>query len=252
MSTLYPRLPRTVTQKLYLDVRDKSPIDLTRRWTPTHDAQFFAATGGGRATPAKMKEIRQLICSIAEQEGFPDRPIGREVNDFDAKVAQALHRHLDLVPAEAAVRQVWAFLALVLLPDVAVWRYPDPPKDRLLDTDITRHVFGRLWWRAELLYDRDGHGDPYHLLNVFQERAFDRILARRKSLGGSPELVRALAKEWSVTARVSGKQEVLEEALKHLMRRGAFQDLFGLPEGLLRSEVSAVIEIAAEHRRSLR
>jgi hypothetical protein len=71
-------------------------------------------------------------------------------------------------------------------------------------------------------------------------------------LGGSPELVRALAKEWSVTARVSGKQEVLEEALKHLMRRGAFQDLFGLPEGLLRSEVSAVIEIAAEHRRSLR
>lgn len=252
MSTLYPRLPRTVTEDLYHAVRDQSPLDLAARWAAGHDAQYFAATGGGRATSAKLKELRELVCAIAEEEGFPNEPIGREVNPFDMKVARAIHLHMDLVPAEAAVRQVWAFLALVLLPDVAVWRFPDPPRDRLLDTDITRHVFGRLWWRAELLVDRDGHGDQYRLLGVFQERNFDRILARRKSLGGSPDLVRALAKEWSETPRVSGERNVLEETLKHLMRRGAFQDLFGLPEDLLRSEVSAVMEIAAERRRSLR
>jgi hypothetical protein len=133
---------------------------------------------------------------------------------------------------------------LVLLPDVSVWRFPNPPGDRVLATDITRHVLGRLWWRAELLHDMDNPDDPYHLLGVFSERNFDRILARRRSIGGSPELVRALAKEWPRNQPLPGEREMLEETLKHLMRRGAFQDLFGLPEHLLRPEVAGLIAIA--------
>jgi hypothetical protein len=163
------------------------------------------------------------------------------VHEFDTALAQALHAETDLVPAEAAARQIWAFMALVVLPDVAVWRFPRPPEDRVLATDITRHVFGRLWWRAELLRDNDRVDAPYHLLDVFPERNFDQILARRKAIGGSPELIRALAKEWPKNWTGPNETDALREVLKHLMRRGAFQDLFGLPEPLLRIEVARTI-----------
>jgi hypothetical protein len=143
---------------------------------------------------------------------------------------------------------MWAFLALVVLPDVAVWRFPNPPADRVLATDITRHVFGRLWWRAELLHDPSAESDAYHLLDVFSERNFDQILARRRSIGGSPELVRALALEWPRLWIGSNETEVLRDTLKHLMRRGAFQDLFGLPEHLLRGEVAEILRRAKTER----
>ncbi|MFD0687985.1 DUF6339 family protein [Actinomadura fibrosa] len=109
----------------------------------------------------------------------------------DLRLARVLHSDMDVVPAEAAYGDVWAFLALVLLPDVAYWRYPNPPGDRVLGTDFTRHVFGRMWWRAQLVHSaRDS--DPYAALNVLGEAAFDQIYARRKALGGSPHLVRGI------------------------------------------------------------
>uniref|UniRef100_UPI003FA793CD DUF6339 family protein n=1 Tax=Streptomyces sp. GSL17-113 TaxID=3115365 RepID=UPI003FA793CD len=92
------------------------------------------------------------------------------------KVAAALHTNMRLVPAEAASGDVWAFLALVLLPDVAYWRYPKPPGDRILGTDLTRHVFGRMWWRAQLVHSSDDP-DPYAALEILGEAAFDQIYA---------------------------------------------------------------------------
>jgi len=104
-----------------------------------------------------------------------------------------------------------------------------------------RTFFGRLWWRAELLRDGARVDDPYHLLVVFPERNFDQILARRRSIGGSPELIRALAKEWPKDWTGMDETDALRDVLKHLMRRGAFQDLYGLPEALLRPEVARTI-----------
>jgi hypothetical protein len=241
MSTLYPRLPSHAAKERYLEVHDGAPADLLGRSETTHLAQHFAATGGGRVTPERLTGFRSLVVAIAENHGFPVKPLGRSVHDFDTVLARTLHTEMDLVPAEAAVRPVWAFLALVLLPDVAIWRFPRPPEDRVLATDITRHVFGRLWWRAELLRDQARADDPYHLLGVFPERNFDQILARRRSIGGSPELIRALAKEWPKDWTGLDETESLRDVLKHLMRRGAFQDLFGLPEEPLRIEVARTI-----------
>jgi Family of unknown function (DUF6339) len=241
MSTLYPRLPTNAAKERYREIRESAPADELGRSDTTHLGQYFAPTGGGRAAPERLAALRGLVVDLAEKHGFPGVPLGRAVHDFDTALARVLHTEMDLVPAEAAVRPIWAFLALVLLPDVSVWRYPRPPDDRVLATDITRHVFGRLWWRAELLRDKGRLDDPYHLLDVFPERNFDQILARRRSIGGSPELIRALAKEWPKDW--SGRDETasLQDVLKHLMRRGAFQDLFGLPEELLRPEVARTI-----------
>ncbi|WP_031035167.1 DUF6339 family protein, partial [Streptomyces sp. NRRL WC-3725] len=100
---------------------------------------------------------------------------------------QVLHRDSGIVPAEAVAGDLWAFLSLVVLPDVSAWRFADLHRDRVLGTDVTRHVFGRLWWRAHLLYDEDGgREDLYASLSVLNESDFDQIYARRTSIGGGP------------------------------------------------------------------
>ncbi|NMO53840.1 hypothetical protein HH310_21985 [Actinoplanes sp. TBRC 11911] len=240
MSTLYPRLPMRAARERFKDLRERSATDMSRWYDTTHLAQYFAPTGGTRATQERLSVLRFQVVETAKAHGFPS-PLGRSVHDFDTALARELHTNMDLVPVEAAERPMWAFVALVLLPDVAVWRFPDPPDDRVLATDITRHVFGRLWWRAELTRDMARLDDPYHLLGVFPERNFDQILARRRSIGGSPELIRALAKEWPKDWTGIDETDALRDVLKHLMRRGAFQDLYGLPEAPLRLEVARTI-----------
>jgi Family of unknown function (DUF6339) len=249
MSTLYPRIPAKVAQARFDEIRQLQPSQLTQLSTTSHPAQYYAATGGTRVSGEQLRALRSQIRGVASDLGYPDKPIARELNRFDTSVARLLHTQMDVVPAEAAVRPIWAFIALMLIPDVAVWRFPQPPGDRVLATDITRHTFGRLWWRAELLRDNAEATDPYHLMDVFSERNFDQILARRRSIAGSPDLVRALAKEWIKRDLMTRNEtEVLIEVLKHLMRRGAFQDLFGLPEPILSEELAAVIAESISHR----
>lgn len=241
MSVLYPRLPANAAKELYADLRAREVQGLAFHPDTSHLGQYFAPTGGTRATPERLSILRSLVIEAATRHGYPSVPLGRVVHGFDTELSRLLHKGMEVVPAEAAARPIWAFLALVVLPDVAVWRFPQPPEDRVLATDITRHVFGRLWWRAELLHDRSRSDDPYHLIDVFPERNFDQILARRKSIGGSPELIRALAKEWPKVWSGPDETDALRDVLKHLMRRGAFQNLFGLPEELLRTEVARTI-----------
>ncbi|MFF5295334.1 DUF6339 family protein [Paractinoplanes globisporus] len=241
MSTLYPRLPANAAKERFREIKDSDASALASLSDTTHLAQYFAPTGGVRATAERLSILRTQVVEIAAKRGFPGEPIRRAVHEFDTELARTLHTSMDLVPAEGAIRPMWAFLALVLLPDVATWRFPQPPEDRFLATDITRHVFGRLWWRAELLRDDARLDDPYHLLSVFPERNFDQILARRRSIGGSPDLIRALAKEWPKDWTGLDETDALRDVLKLLMRRGAFQDLFGLPEVLLRPEVARTI-----------
>ena len=68
---------------------------------------------------------------------------------FDRQLAAELHRQMHILPADAAVEDVWSFLSLVLLPDVACWRFPDRSEERL--RGHFRNVFRRLWWRAYIL-----------------------------------------------------------------------------------------------------
>jgi hypothetical protein len=248
MTLLYPRLANTAAQALFNDIRDKGAEVLIGTAATGHVGAFYAATGGIRADSDRLRTLQGLVRELARDFGYPEHHVGRRINRFDNTLAELLHAKMEVVPAEAADRRIWAFLALVLLPDVAVWRFPDPPGDRLLATDITRHVFGRLWWRAELLIDADSPTEPYALLDVFPERNFDQILARRRSIGGSPELIRALAREWPRTWSGINETDVLRDTLKHLMRRGAFQDLYSLPAQVLQREVAEVIRQAIAGR----
>jgi hypothetical protein len=53
---------------------------------------------------------------------------------------------MDIVPADAANEGVWSFLSLVVVPEVAPWRFPNLPDERALGKP--RNTLRRLWWRA--------------------------------------------------------------------------------------------------------
>jgi hypothetical protein len=237
MSVLYPRLLGDAARELHQEYQRASISDLRGRHALRHRSAVFAATGGRRITPDELQRLRDDVVAAAERAGFPEEGRRQDRVTFDIEIAQLLHERCGLVAGEAAVRPIWAFLALVLLPDVSYWRYPRPPGDRVLGTDITRHVWGRLWWRAHLLA-RPQELERYRLLDTFGEAAFDQVFARRRSIGGSRALVRTLAEVWpSVERGGVPEREVLIDVLKRLSRWGAVVDFEALDEEEIHRQV---------------
>lgn len=245
MPLLYPRLLTTASRAMFDDYRERSVSDLATVFAYRNDSAVFLATGGDRVAESQLEELRHEVLGAARDAGFPDKARTEAAAAFDRRVAIALRERMQLVPAEAGARDIWAFLALCVLPDVAFWRYPDPPEDRILGTDLTRHVFARLWWRAHLVHDGES-AEPYGALDILGEGDFDQIYARREALGGSPELVQGILAVWS-GRREAGEldglheRDALREFLKRLLRLGAFIHFDSLDRVTLRSELDEVL-----------
>jgi hypothetical protein len=242
-SVLYPRLLDIAARDLHKQYAKSTVEQLREHVAFGHRSAVFAATGGRRVTEEELRDLRDRIVKTAEYAGFPGEGRRADRATFDVEVARLLHERSGLVAAEASVRSIWAFLALVLLPDVSYWRYPTPPPDRVMGTDITRHVWGRLWWRAHLLA-LPQQVERYRLLDAFGEAAFDQIFARRRSLGGSRAVVRALAETWpSIERGGVNDRDLLRDVLKRLLRISAVVEFEALDHDELKRQVD---EAAAE------
>lgn len=250
MSFLYPRLLAEQAKPLFEEYQHQPIAELAGRVGFSHESAVYVATGGDRISTTQLRELRAGVVDLAKSAGFPDESDRARNADFDLRLAALLHAEMGVVPAEAASRDVWAFLALVVLPDVAFWRYPRPPKDRVLGTDLTRHVFGRLWWRAQLVRDSDDP-EPYSALKILGEAAFDQIYARRAALGGSPHMVRAILRVWEdLDLQGLNERETLRDFLKRLLRLAPFVLFDGIEEHALDDELRAVAQesVAAQRR----
>ena len=254
-SILYPRLLDAAAVDLHARYTWMAVSELTELHAFRHPSAVFAATGGDRVPVQHLEDLRSRVLKVAEEAGFPGGGRRADHTEFDLEIARMLHERMGLVPAEAAVRPIWAFLALIVLPDVSYWRYRDPPVDRILGTDITRHVWGRLWWRAHLLAVPN-ETDPYRLLGTFNESDFDQIYARRALLGGSRSVIRALAEVWpSVDKGGFPDRRVLRDVLKRLLRAAAVLEFDALGyaslcEEIRRETATSVAAIREEDRRA--
>ncbi|WP_307813538.1 DUF6339 family protein [Streptomyces sp. N35] len=250
MSVLYPRLLAAQAKPLFEEYRPLPIAELAGRVRFAHESAVYVATGGDRISTAQLRQLREGVVDLAKHAGFPDDSDRARNADFDLQLAALLHAEMGVVPAEAASRDVWAFLSLVVLPDVAFWRYPQPPGDRVLGTDLTRHVFGRLWWRAQLVRASDAP-EPYGALEILGEAAFDQIYARRAALGGSPHMVRAILRVWKdLDLKGLNERETLRDFLKRLLRLAPFVLFDSIEDHALDDELRAVAEESVTAQRA--
>ncbi|MEU5042709.1 DNA cytosine methyltransferase [Streptomyces griseorubiginosus] len=251
MSFLYPRLLTEQAKPLFEEYRHLAIAELAGRVGFSHQSAVYVATGGDRVSATRLRELRDGVLDLARNAGFPEGSDRARNSEFDLQLAAFLHAEMGVVPAEAASRDVWAFLALVVLPDVAFWRYPEPPRDRVLGTDLTRHVFGRLWWRAQLVRAPDD-SEPYGALKILGEAAFDQIYARRAALGGSPHMVRAILRVWKdLDLQGLNERETLRDFLKRLLRLAPFVLFDGIEQRALDDELRAVAQESVDAQRPM-
>jgi hypothetical protein len=254
MSTLYPRLLPSETEKLFAAMRGREPKELQEFAAVSSGRAVYAATGGTRVTRDELKLLRLELEKLAVASNYPSSPGTAERNQFDRAVGRHLHAHSGMTPGEASQRQVWAFLALVLVPHLCAWRFPLRDgvyvPDRFKGTDLTRHALARLWTRAHLLHD-PSIADPYSLLTGLGEADLDQVMSRRRAVAATPALVRAIVRthvEDSRTIEEVPAREVLRDSLQRLLRLTAFLDLDFLPEERL---VELVREQRIESRKQL-
>lgn len=184
----YPRLNNTYSMMLISEYSSKqSPAELSDLAATSNEMAFYDASATERVSDAQLKLLREELYALALENGFPKILKPATVRNFDQPASEILDRRMELFPAEAANQEIWNFLTLVLLPDVAAWRYPNTQNkidfERWLGTE--RNVFRKLWWRQATL------GKSLNQL-VGEDEAVG--IMERPGLSGNPDVARAIVR----------------------------------------------------------
>ncbi len=235
MKYVYPRLPLPQAVSMLLE---RSPLTaqelLSRSDTQHHQSEWYP-TAAKRVPQEHLRELQARMREIAGEFGYPDLPNRRSSQHigFDRAVTAEIIAAMDIVPADAAHEGVWSFLSLVLLPDVALWRYPNTSGrgdyERIIGRP--RNVFRRLWWRAFAL-------GPETSSRLHEDEAVG--IMERPSLGGNPRIARTLAEEHlAVLAEkpMLPRTELMRQVTKRLRRLSVIVTLGVLDDDDLRELV---------------
>ena len=116
----------------------------------THHSDAACSPTGGLPVPKDhLRSLQTTLRELCDEFGFPEPLPASRQGEFDRICGTILRRDMSIVPADAAEEGVWSFVTLVLVPELAPWRFPSRHEDRLLGKP--RNTLRRLWWRAHVL-----------------------------------------------------------------------------------------------------
>lgn len=237
---LYPRLKPEAALEIATQIQGKSLEHLRATAGLSHDQTEFYPSGI-RVNEKRLAELQSSVRAVVDSLGFPKAGSVRARTTFDQKTAGLIYKTMDIVPADAASSDVWSFITLVVLPDAAIWRYPDGDLRRLIG-DRERNVLERLWWRAFVLGD-----GPAEAPAILGEDQLVQVM-ERASLGGNPRVARALCEAY---LRQQGTQKGvpamlwMRDATKRLIRLTAFMDLDAIADRELQALMDDIVMQAA-------
>lgn len=244
MTTLIPQLPTSAAIPLLRDIASTGPSQSDRMDRLRHPQAFTLPTGGLPLQESQLIELRDAVLAAAGAHGFPDqRP--SSFLEFELKVAEILAGWqplwTDSRPTGEALRNdCWTFLTVVVLPDVAVWRWP--PKDESADSKAwksrmlggSRNTFQRIFRRVMCLDRGADHPDRWGLIRDLQEDDFSAIL-ERPGLSSNRDIAICLGEEYlAMKKRLSRRSAedrttVYRQATKAIRAYGVVQPLDILP-----------------------
>lgn len=248
MTTLYPRLPDIEARIALKRIRSAagSP-DVRREAGCEHRRAYFAPTGGRPAGRDQLERLAEAVRRCAGEFGYPGMAkVGEQrLIEFDRALARVVFSEMDLVPAEAAVPEIWSFMAVRLLPDVVAWRWQQGfNEERWIGRTLVRHTFGRVWWQAHALGRPTPYGRDYSLLDSLSESDLNQIFERR-SIGGNTELARALALELAdarIMQSASPRRDVIRDVTKRISRVIPFTSFPSMDDAQLKTRLHAIVD----------
>lgn len=216
MPLAYPRLSDQRAIELLVELTPLGLPVLANRAATDHPGADWYPTAVERVGPKQLAELQRVVRAVGTAHGYPKELPARNPRliRFDQALAPALYECMDIIPAEAAHDGVWSFISLVLLPDVAFWRYPNRTGREDYERIIgrPRNVFRRLWWRAYAL-------GPDVAGQLQEDEAVG--IMERPSLAGNPRIARALATAHLETIAANPdvlRSELLRQVTKRLLR----------------------------------
>lgn len=224
MTVLWPHLPAAIAEEELDRVRSEGPGEPRAG----HPSQVYTPVGAGRASDQDIRTATKRLTETAVAYGYP-KPVGdRAKIPFDRGAAWVVRDSIDLSWSEAGQRDTWSFIALVALPHLTYWRFGTGNAERWVATDLTRHTWARLWWQA-VVFEQDPQ-----VLDSLTESDLNQLLERR-TMGGDPRLVCALAR--AIVDRTPGgvdRRPLIRDVTARLLRRLAFLDAHALDDDGLR------------------
>lgn len=245
MTFLYPRLSRAhidvEVDRLELALASDSPI-LPFPDGGHHPSAVFPAEGTP-VSPARLRELRESVTTSLSTFG-PRPRVGRE-RHFDAVVGEALAKWFeDEGRDQASHPDIWPYLTLVVLPDLAVQRFGPDARGRLARERFglgRRNVFHRLYLRSWILGSL--LSDPQ--LPLFEDELVGLV---DRSLSSDHRLARFVAEQIQGLERSQGRREVVRRAFKALQFELRVTDATALDDDALRSMLSEIFHPAKNSR----
>lgn len=245
---VYPRLGRAHAKALLDELRGLDAASARERASTAHPAAAPVATGPQHVSEAITGDVARAVRELADSLGFP-APLTRPyVYRFDQPCGDLLVAKMHIIPADAASEEVWSFLTLVVLPDIAIWRFPDLAEERFVGRP--RNVFRRLWWRSYTLgtvnAPREGGPEPLgedELVNIFERPTLSRTAGLAQAM---TRAVRSLPSTPGVP-----RSYVMRELAKRVRRLVSFLCLDALSEDQLDALVRRELEASVAALRSL-
>lgn len=215
---LYPRLDPLAAA---IEVEAQSSYahaDLRDRGNISHASAAPSATGGIPIPANLLLELQTLLREVAEEFKSPAPLNMLRQQEFDRVCGTLLYQKMRIVTGDAAEEGVWSFISLVLVPEIAPWRFPNRHPSRLLGKP--RNTFRRLWWRAWSLGPDLTEAPPGSF--PLNEDDYFQIMERTK-LSGDRRTAQAIKRHmWRFDApsaaedKQATRNAVLREVIKRL------------------------------------
>lgn len=257
----YPSISMARAAAILADVSAERVEDLRDRAGRPHP-YVEPALGATPAPNEVMEKLSESIRQLAIDNGYPEARSRSGIRHFDRPAGALLHDMMRISPADAAKPEVWNFVTLILLPDVAAWRFPTRESYRMMGAGYGetksrsgRNAFGRLWWATEVLgYEAtleaaDAAGEP------LGEDEVVSIMERTAAIAPSALIARTIAghgrKFFSAN---QGKLDLsrmnfFRELAKEITRLRALYNISALPEDQVQEFVNeACGRVLAENR----
>jgi len=246
----YPQLSR---DKALLQLRENSglePLDLVRTipsllQRPDFEFRPLATR---QIQPSSLLEAREnIILLLSKVQAGEDRIPGVDQRvTFDRRLTAVVLNIFPMSAHEAATENVWSYLTLRLLPDVANWRFENKEHAEAFERYLgkPRNTFKRLWWRAYML-------GP-DIASQLGENDHVQMFERGMSIGSNKEIVRGMGKFLIDNAahfqeRHLSSSKVIIEASKQIRRKLAVISFESLDEISKIGFVTEAMEVATEH-----